>query len=91
MKVETKYDIGDTLWTVDSDKVTAFKVNTICVAVTDLCMGEGGFAAVSYCGAAANKAHKEKECFRTKSELINWLADPYGAGKDKDSCKRKSK
>lgn len=87
MEVKTKYDIGDTLWTIDNNKVAAFKVNTICVTTTDMYLGEVTKTIISYGGGSVNCSHLEPECFRTKEELISWLANPYGMNIDNNRKK----
>jgi hypothetical protein len=80
MKVETKYNIGDTLWTIDNDKVSTFQVNRIYFEEDGSYMRSVGSAqliystsSIKYSGIEVRNPHFEADCFPTKEELIKSL------------------
>lgn len=81
MKIDTKYEVGDELWTIDHDEVTGFTVQSIRVVhgITKkhkIIGWQQTFdeleTRIEYCGEGLDY-HSEDKCFKTKEELINSL------------------
>lgn len=81
MDIKTKYSLGDTIWTIDHDKVVSIIVN--CIRICCESYGEvkasGGTAmsvnisqSILYKGEYSD-FHCEDECYPSKEELINSL------------------
>jgi hypothetical protein len=65
MEIKTKFNIGDTLFTIENMRITSFEVE----AVSVLMMKEN--AIVSYYSGVVS--HLETECFPTKETLIDYI------------------
>lgn len=66
MEIKTKYNVGDTLYTIEHFKIIKFEVARIYVFTY-----ENG---VNIFYSSKNYIdHNEKECFKTEDELINKL------------------
>ena len=81
MTIETKYNIGDRLWTIDDNKVTCFTVSridtsttvdSIAATVEGTVIGQKMSRPIQY-GGSSTGLHYESECFPTKEELIESL------------------
>ena len=81
MTIETKYNIGDKLWTLDDNKVTCFTVSkidtfttvdSVAATVEGTVIGQKISKPIMY-GGSNTGMHYESECFPTKEELINSL------------------
>lgn len=81
MEIQTKYDIGDILWTIDHEDVKKFTVQEIRIGVgkaqmnniigwEPMCFSKDVF--IEYAGNNIDY-HAEDKCFRTKEDLINSL------------------
>lgn len=72
MKVETKYNIGDTLWTIDENSIKQFVVSGISIFVNK---GQTSRRPVEtlYVGKDLEFQRYEERCFPTKEELIKSL------------------
>lgn len=71
MSIETKYEIGSVLWTIDSNRVTYFKVTGISVNADRVDDKHAAFT-IKYKGDNVD-FHAEADCFASKDELINSL------------------
>lgn len=71
MEIQTKYKIGEILWTMDNNKAVSFKVTGICVTV-DTVDDTHNAMNIEYRGLVVDY-HGECDCYATKEELINSL------------------
>lgn len=66
MEIKTKYNVGDTLYTIEHFKIIKFEVARICIFTY-----ENG---VNIFYSSKNYIdYNENECFQTEDELINQL------------------
>lgn len=66
MKVETKYDLNDTVWYISNNKVNSQKVTGIYISVS-------GLEHIEYYLQFGDVKYPESILFPTKEELLNSL------------------
>lgn len=71
MEIQTKYKIGEILWTMDNNKAVSFKVTGIYVTV-DAVDDTHNAMNIEYRGLVVDY-HAECDCYTSKEELINSL------------------
>lgn len=75
MTITTKFNLGDTVWAIDRSKAVAFEITSITTTHNQYRRNDGAvekFASISYHGSRTDP-HPERECFKTKEELLNSL------------------
>lgn len=74
MTIETKYDIGDTVFYMDDNKVKSNKIDTITIERTTPKSIKGSVCSnyIRYCGVG-KFIKEEEEVFATKEELLKSL------------------
>lgn len=65
MEIKTKFNIGDTLFTIENMRITSFEIDAVSVFMTKKSV------AVNYYSGMIS--HKETECFPTKEALIDYI------------------
>lgn len=74
MKIETKFNVGDTFVAIKDGKATEMVVGSIHMYVANSTLSTD---IVTYTAKTdtyeSSNSYKEKECFKTKEELINSL------------------
>ena len=65
MEIKTKFNIGDTLFTIENMRITSFRIDAASVLVTKNDVIVNYFSDVT--------SHKETECFPTKEALIDYI------------------
>lgn len=65
MEIKTKFNIGDTLFTIENMRITSFEIDAVSVLMTK------ENAIVSYYSGVVS--HRETECFPTKETLIDYI------------------
>lgn len=73
MNIETKFEVGDTIYTIDPDtlKMRQYEVG----AVSAITSGKGTAVYISPKGETY-KSIDEGKCFRTRSELLTHITQP---------------
>lgn len=66
MELESKWNVGDELYTIANMKIVKFKVSSVSI------FGGKTFTNVSYFGDGYD-SYKEDNCFKTEEELLNFL------------------
>lgn len=69
MKIETKYDLDDKVWTIDNNKVVCFVIK--CVQFLTSNFSDIPAKSIVYSGEHTEAPHREEDCYPTKEELIN--------------------
>ena len=67
-EINTKFDIGDTIWLIDSNKVMSMKITGVKVQVNERCECE-----VEYDLHHGDRKVEESKAFATKEELLESL------------------
>ncbi|MBA7489039.1 MAG: hypothetical protein HG422_08465 [Prevotella sp.] len=66
MEIKTKFNIGDTLFTIENMRITSFEIDTVGVFMTKKNVTVNYYSGVI--------PHKETECFPTKEALIDYIS-----------------
>jgi hypothetical protein len=74
MKIETKFNPGDTIWNIENGKATQFPIETVQIE----CRINGALKIQYFINIGTQKDFKckivdEKNCFATREELIDSL------------------
>lgn len=74
MNIETRFEVGDTIFTIDPDtlKVAEYEVES----VTTIANCNGVTSYVLPRGKGAYRSIEERKCFRTREELIDHVTKP---------------
>lgn len=72
MNIETRFEVGDTIFTIDPDtlKVKRYEVES----VTTIANCNGVTSYVIPKGKSAYRSIDERKCFRTREELIGYIS-----------------
>ena len=70
MEIKTKYNVGDKLWTIKDCKAYEFEVEIISVYVNSESIDVKYYQKGNI---LSTDSHEEKNCFSTKTELIDAL------------------
>ena len=65
MEIKTKFNIGDTLFTIENMRITSFEIDAVSVLMTKKSVATNYYSGVT--------SHKETECFPTKEALIDYI------------------
>lgn len=66
MEIKTKFNIGDTLFTIENMRITSFEIDAVSVFMTKKSVTVNYYSGVM--------SHKETECFPTKESLIDYIS-----------------
>ena len=65
MEIKTKFNIGDTLFTIENMRITSFEIDAVSVLMTKKSVTVNYYSGVI--------SHKETECFPTRESLIDYI------------------